>query len=75
VTTRVIVPDRKAGLPYCEEVVIEDSPSVECFFCSGHLPCRDHKPEVFADLDLQEYMMGEITGEEFMERTKGWYNS
>jgi hypothetical protein len=41
---------------------------VECFFCSGSLPCREHKPEQFADLDLQDFIMEDETPEEFLER-------
>lgn len=43
-------------------------PKTLCFFCSGNLPCREHKPRAFADLDFQEYVMGYIDGDELMER-------
>lgn len=44
-----------------------ESSTDTCFFCSGHLPCRSHKPTDFADVDFQQYVMGEITAEELFE--------
>lgn len=41
---------------------------VDCFFCSGHLPCRVHKPHVFDDVDLEMWIMGELSDDEFFER-------
>lgn len=66
---KILLPDKKAGHPYLEVVEVPgDKPSVECFFCSGRLPCREHKPRDFADVDFQEYVMGEIDGKELFER-------
>lgn len=44
-----------------------DSSKELCFFCSGHLPCRVHNPTAFADVDFQQFVMGEISAEELFE--------